>query len=168
MPLCWFVLSQGNHGVLAVRGLSCRPSAAFANVLPFQLLRCWFLQSAEQSLLSECFFQQMALLLRPRFWVFFLQLLLQGNHGVLGVSGLSCSPSPVHVPGLWEVGVLQIAAGEAHCAALGANGFAYTWGRGKYGQLGHGSFEDEEEPRQVCAQLAVFVFFLDCMQLRGR
>ncbi|WIA34826.1 hypothetical protein OEZ86_013124 [Tetradesmus obliquus] len=73
----------------------------------------------------------------------------QGNHGVLGVRGLSCSPSPVHVPGLWEVGVLQIAAGEAHCAALGANGFAYTWGRGKYGQLGHGSFEDEEEPRQI-------------------
>ncbi|WIA14643.1 hypothetical protein OEZ85_003147 [Tetradesmus obliquus] len=73
----------------------------------------------------------------------------EGNHGVLGVRGLSCSPSPVHVPGLWEVGVLQIAAGEAHCAALGANGFAYTWGRGKYGQLGHGSFEDEEEPRQI-------------------
>jgi E3 ubiquitin-protein ligase HERC4 len=53
------------------------------------------------------------------------------------------------VPGLWEVGVLQIAAGEAHCVAVGANGFAYAWGRGKYGQLGHVNFEDEEEPKQV-------------------
>jgi hypothetical protein len=75
--------------------------------------------------------------------------MVQGNHGVLGVSGLSSSPLPVHVPSLWEVGVLQIAAGEAHCAALAANGFAYTWGRGKYGQLGHGSFEDEQAPKQV-------------------
>jgi hypothetical protein len=34
--------------------------------------------------------------------------IVQGNHGVLGVPGLSSSPSPVHVPSLWEVGVLQI------------------------------------------------------------
>jgi hypothetical protein len=34
--------------------------------------------------------------------------LAQGNYGVLGVPGLSSSPSPVHVPSLWEVGVLQI------------------------------------------------------------
>jgi hypothetical protein len=32
----------------------------------------------------------------------------QGNHGVLGVPKLSSSLSLVHVPSLWEVGVLQI------------------------------------------------------------
>lgn len=68
---------------------------------------------------------------------------------MLGVPGLASSASPVHIPGLWQVGVLQVAAGEAHCAVLGANGYAYSWGRGKYGQLGHGSFEDEQAPKQV-------------------
>jgi hypothetical protein len=34
--------------------------------------------------------------------------MVQGNHGVLGVLGLSSSLSLVHMPSLWEVGVLQI------------------------------------------------------------
>ena len=118
-------------------------------------MKCWLLQPVDSIL------QWLVPVIKWRCGYAALRFLLpQGNHGVLGVRGLSCSPSPVHVPGLWEVGVLQIAAGEAHCAALGANDFAYTWGRGKYGQLGHGGFEDEEEPRQVRAKLAAWATYL--------
>lgn len=78
-----------------------------------------------------------------------LHTFVQGIHGELGVPSLDSCPSPMHVSGLWEVGVLQVCAGEAHCAVLGANGYAYTWGRGKYGQLGHGSYADQHTPKQV-------------------
>ena len=73
----------------------------------------------------------------------------QGDHGVLGVPGLEASPSPVAVPGLWGVAVVQVAAGEAHCIALGACGGVWSWGRGKHGALGHGGVRDEDAPRQV-------------------
>ena len=45
--------------------------------------------------------------------------------------------------------VLQAAAGGYHTAALTAEGELFTFGRGGYGQLGHGSTNDEFKPRKV-------------------
>lgn len=36
-------------------------------------------------------------------------------------------------------------------AAISSNGVLYTWGRGNYGRLGHGSFEDVLIPTPVTA-----------------
>lgn len=80
-----------------------------------------------------------------------LLLYMQGNHGVLGIPDVLQTSVPVQVPGLWEVGVVQIAAGEAHCVALSAAGRVFSWGRGKYGQLGHGTYADQHTPKEVGA-----------------
>nr|XP_055219958.1 E3 ubiquitin-protein ligase HERC2-like isoform X2 [Gorilla gorilla gorilla] len=39
--------------------------------------------------------------------------------------------------------VVHIACGSTYSAAITAEGELYTWGRGNYGRLGHGSSEDE-------------------------
>uniref|UniRef100_A0A7I4CJE6 Uncharacterized protein n=2 Tax=Physcomitrium patens TaxID=3218 RepID=A0A7I4CJE6_PHYPA len=44
---------------------------------------------------------------------------------------------------------VQVAAGEAHSLALAANGSVYTWGRGQFGRMGMGVFQDELEPTLV-------------------
>lgn len=68
------------------------------------------------------------------------------------------SPRLRELPGLWEVAVSQIAAGEAHVVALvwgggdggvAGGGRVFTWGRGRHGALGHCDFEDCHAPRQV-------------------
>lgn len=45
--------------------------------------------------------------------------------------------------------VVQVAAGEAHTLALTASGSVYTWGRGQFGRMGMGVFQDELEPTLV-------------------
>jgi alpha-tubulin suppressor-like RCC1 family protein len=45
--------------------------------------------------------------------------------------------------------IIQIAAGEHHCVALGSDGKVYTWGYNYYGQLGNGSNTNSNEPVAV-------------------
>lgn len=44
---------------------------------------------------------------------------------------------------------MQVSCGEHHTAALAANGALFTWGRGKYGALGHGDFQSVTTPTPV-------------------
>ena len=46
---------------------------------------------------------------------------------------------------------LQVSCGENHTAALSVDGRLFTWGRGKYGQLGHGDFKNISFPEHVKA-----------------
>lgn len=46
--------------------------------------------------------------------------------------------------------VVSIAAGGAHSACITSNGELYTWGKGRYGRLGHGDSEDQSRPKMVC------------------
>ena len=75
------------------------------------------------------------------------------THGQLGQglapAQLSGTATPRLVPGLQQVHVSAVAAGQFHCAALDTRGRVYTWGWGVHGQLGHGGVEDVLEPRQV-------------------
>ena len=48
--------------------------------------------------------------------------------------------------------MVDIAAGGAHSAALTSNGELYTWGKGRYGRLGHGDSEDQSKPKLVSEQ----------------
>lgn len=50
--------------------------------------------------------------------------------------------------------VIAVSAGGAHTALVYADGGAYTFGRGDFGQLGHGAKADEILPRKVRAALA--------------
>ena len=45
--------------------------------------------------------------------------------------------------------VVDIGGGGAHSAAITANGQLYTWGKGRYGRLGHGDSEDQLKPKLV-------------------
>lgn len=53
--------------------------------------------------------------------------------------------------------IVDIACGGAHSAALTARGELYSWGKGRYGRLGHGDGEDQLRPKLVSLQ----VFELD-------
>jgi alpha-tubulin suppressor-like RCC1 family protein len=45
--------------------------------------------------------------------------------------------------------VVDIACGGAHSAAITSTGEVYTWGKGRYGRLGHGDSEDQLKPKLV-------------------
>ncbi|XP_044059535.1 probable E3 ubiquitin-protein ligase HERC6 isoform X2 [Siniperca chuatsi] len=53
------------------------------------------------------------------------------------------------VPALRPLGVSFISCGEAHSAVLTKDGQVFTFGEGRYGQLGHNSSADEVKPRLV-------------------
>lgn len=44
---------------------------------------------------------------------------------------------------------MHIACGATYSAAVTATGEVYTWGRGNYGRLGHGTSEDHNVPTLV-------------------
>lgn len=45
-------------------------------------------------------------------------------------------------------------------AAVTDQGQLYTWGRGNYGRLGHGSFDDHLSPTLVAALKGMLSFFI--------
>lgn len=56
--------------------------------------------------------------------------------GQLGLGDYQNRRAPCVIDGLWAMPVAALAAGEAHSAALTANGFMFTWGANDRGQLG--------------------------------
>ena len=45
--------------------------------------------------------------------------------------------------------VVDVACGGAHSACITSSGELYTWGKGRYGRLGHGDSEDQLRPKLV-------------------
>lgn len=45
--------------------------------------------------------------------------------------------------------MVDIAAGGAHSACVTSAGDLYTWGKGRYGRLGHSDSEDQLKPKLV-------------------
>eukprot|EP00887_Chlorella_sp_A99_P000742 scaffold5.g742.t1 len=76
------------------------------------------------------------------------------SFGALGRGGGAADvPRPV-LP-LWPLGIVMVAAGDNHSAALTLDGRLLTWGRGKHGQLGLGDFENRSQPTLVKALAGV-------------
>lgn len=66
-----------------------------------------------------------------------------------GQGNLSSCNVPRPIPSLDPLGIVQIACGESHSAALSIDGRLFTWGRGKYGALGLGSLDNFSWPQHV-------------------
>jgi alpha-tubulin suppressor-like RCC1 family protein len=62
-------------------------------------------------------------------------------------NGIYFDPTPV--PAMTGVRVRSVAAGERHSLALGWDGWVYSWGENKYGQLGHGDRLRRHSPEPV-------------------
>uniref|UniRef100_A0A452GSK3 HECT-type E3 ubiquitin transferase n=1 Tax=Gopherus agassizii TaxID=38772 RepID=A0A452GSK3_9SAUR len=58
--------------------------------------------------------------------------------------------------------VVHIACGSTYSAAITAEGELYTWGRGNYGRLGHGSSEDQTIPMLVTGLKGLKVIDVAC------
>lgn len=74
-----------------------------------------------------------------------------GEFGSLGLGKPESASTFTNVVGLNGFGITQIDCGEYHNAALSLEGKVWTWGRGRYGQLGLGDRETILEPSLVLA-----------------
>ena len=45
--------------------------------------------------------------------------------------------------------VVDVACGSSHSACILDDGSMYTWGKGRYGRLGHNDHETQFKPKQV-------------------
>jgi len=59
------------------------------------------------------------------------------------------SEMPQKIVALEGIEIVDVACGGAHSAAITCNGEVFTWGKGRYGRLGHGDSEDQEFPKLV-------------------
>ena len=53
------------------------------------------------------------------------------------------------MPSVKDLKIKFIGAGFTHCGCIDSDGKLFTWGSGEFYQLGHGSKEHQQQPRQV-------------------
>ncbi|KAJ2946601.1 hypothetical protein O0L34_g12657 [Tuta absoluta] len=86
----------------------------------------------------------------------------EGEDGKLGHGNRVSYDRPKLITALSGLEVVQIACGGAHSACLTARGRIYTWGKGRYGRLGHGDSEDQLVPKMVDALAQYRVIDVAC------
>lgn len=83
-----------------------------------------------------------------------------GEGGRLGHGDTVSKTSPTRIQFFEDQSIDKVFCGAAYSAAISSTGVLYTWGRGFYGSLGHGSSEDTLVPTSVqtlCGQKIVDV-----------
>ncbi|XP_015429351.1 PREDICTED: LOW QUALITY PROTEIN: E3 ubiquitin-protein ligase HERC2 [Dufourea novaeangliae] len=73
----------------------------------------------------------------------------EGDDGKLGHGNRASFDRPKLVDELLGTEIVDIACGGNHSAAITSTGWLYTWGKGRYGRLGHGDSEDQLTPKLV-------------------
>lgn len=73
----------------------------------------------------------------------------EGDDGKLGHGSRSSCDRPRVVEALRGKSIVDISCGGSHSACITSNGELYTWGKGRYGRLGHGDSEDQLFPKLV-------------------
>ena len=73
----------------------------------------------------------------------------EGEDGKLGHGNRTGCDRPRVIETLRGTEVVEIAAGGAHSACITSTGELYTWGKGRYGRLGHGDSDDQMRPKLV-------------------
>lgn len=86
----------------------------------------------------------------------------EGDDGKLGHGNKSPYDRPRLIEALQGKGVIEIACGGAHSAAITSSGELYTWGKGRYGRLGHGDSEDQFRPKLVEALVGYRIVDVAC------
>ncbi|XP_066478199.1 E3 ubiquitin-protein ligase HERC2 isoform X5 [Tiliqua scincoides] len=86
----------------------------------------------------------------------------EAEDGKLGHGNRSPCDRPRVIESLRGIEVVDIAAGGAHSACITAAGDLYTWGKGRYGRLGHGDSEDQLKPKLVEALQGYRVIDIAC------
>uniref|UniRef100_H3B372 HECT-type E3 ubiquitin transferase n=1 Tax=Latimeria chalumnae TaxID=7897 RepID=H3B372_LATCH len=86
----------------------------------------------------------------------------EAEDGKLGHGNRSPCDRPRVIESLRGIEVVDIAAGGAHSACITAAGELYTWGKGRYGRLGHGDSEDQLKPKLVEALQGYRVIDVAC------
>ncbi|XP_041973907.1 probable E3 ubiquitin-protein ligase HERC2 [Aricia agestis] len=86
----------------------------------------------------------------------------EGEDGKLGHGNRVNYDRPKLITALSGLEVVAIACGGAHSACLTARGRIYTWGKGRYGRLGHGDSEDQLVPKMVEALASYRVIDVAC------
>lgn len=81
-----------------------------------------------------------------------------GDGGRLGHGDSNSREEPTLVQELQGKTVVSIACGSTYSAAITNQGELYTWGRGNYGRLGHGSSDDHSVPTLVTALKGVWIY----------
>lgn len=75
----------------------------------------------------------------------------EGDDGKLGHSNRLSYERPKLIEPLLGTEIVDIACGGHHSAAISSAGLLYTWGKGRYGRLGHGDSDDQTKPKIVAA-----------------
>ncbi|KAG5897066.1 hypothetical protein JTB14_025882 [Gonioctena quinquepunctata] len=86
----------------------------------------------------------------------------EGDDGKLGHGTRTSCETPKLIEAIQGYEVIDIACGGAHSAAITSTGHLYTWGKGRYGRLGHGDSEDQLKPKLVEALLGYKVIDVAC------
>lgn len=86
----------------------------------------------------------------------------EGEDGKLGHGNRDSYDRPKLIEALSGLGVADIACGSAHSAAITSEGHLLTWGKGRYGRLGHGDSEDQLKPKVVETLLGYRVIDVAC------
>nr|XP_055060489.1 probable E3 ubiquitin-protein ligase HERC3 isoform X2 [Misgurnus anguillicaudatus] len=86
----------------------------------------------------------------------------KNNSGQLGLGDTKERDTPTCVKSLNLKKTIFISCGEEHSAILTKGGFVFTFGSGKYGQLGHTSLRDEYHPRLVAELMGSKVSQIAC------
>lgn len=72
-----------------------------------------------------------------------------GDGGRLGHGDNNPRDEPTLIEALNDKGIIDIDCGGTYSAAISINGALYTWGRGNFGRLGHGTNDDCSVPTMV-------------------
>nr|XP_022903495.1 E3 ubiquitin-protein ligase HERC2 isoform X1 [Onthophagus taurus] len=86
----------------------------------------------------------------------------EGDDGKLGHGNKKDYDRPKVIEALQGYEIVDIACGGAHSAAITSSGQLFTWGKGRYGRLGHGDSEDQTKPKLVEALIGYRVIDVAC------
>ncbi len=74
-----------------------------------------------------------------------------GDYGKLGRGGSDGCKVPMKIESLAGLGALKVECGSQFSVALTRSGSVFTWGKGDYHRLGHGTDDHVRRPRKVAA-----------------
>ena len=88
-----------------------------------------------------------------------------GDYGKLGRGGSDGCKVPVKIDALQGIQVCRVECGSQFSVALNRLGAVYTWGKGDYHRLGHGTDDHVRRPRRVTALQGKKVISIACGSL---